>query len=644
MKGKNVMMTVRFALIGVTIAACTLIGAERQHATVKTVKSPDGRLAVTIDVVKGVPKYTLSWKGTTLIGWSSLGVAVKVDAGGDWHEMGCKRRELRDTWQPVWGKRTEIVDECNELTLSLEDASKPLTRLDIVFRAYDDGLAFRYVLQPEGGSQRILVDRDLSTFAFAVEGDAWSCNRENRPLGPEKLSASEGLRACPMTVKVGDLCTMAVLEAALYDFAWLSLESEANDRTFRARVAPCLVKTPFVTPWRVVMVGEKPGVLVDSDLLENLNPPCEIEDPSWIKTGVSFWDWRAWGHRAADFTYGLDLPSWKRFVDLGAEKGVPFLLLDADWYGPEFDKSSDPVRGDKAKDVREIIKYGMQRKVGILLYLNDAATRDFDLDTVLKTYHDWGAVGIKYGFMKGEGQNKVNRTRRIIELCARHKLTCDFHDGPVPPSGDTRTWPNCITREYCHSQSDAKRVFTPETFCLQVYVNMLGGPLDMCNGLFDMTHSLRQRPKIFEQLDSTIVAEAARTLISYSGLTVLPDSADMYREHGELFDYIAAQKQPWAESRTLSGEIGDYIVMARKTGETWLVAASTDDNARELNIPLDFLGKGAFEAVIFEDAPDAHWQTNREAYFVRKQRVKSSDVVIAKLAPGGGHCMLIRGR
>lgn len=106
---------------------------------------------------------------------------------------------------------------------------------------------------------------------------------------------------------------------------------------------------------------------------------------------------------------------------------------------------------------------------------------------MLRTYHEWGAAGIKYGFMKGKGQDKVNKTRRIIEICAKHQLTCNFHDGPVPPSGDRRTWPNCITREFGHSQSDAKRVFTPETFCLQVYVNMLGGPIDLCKGLFDMT-------------------------------------------------------------------------------------------------------------------------------------------------------------
>ena len=636
--------TICFAFLGALIAGHTLLGAESQNLAAHTITSPDGHLVATIDVAGGVPRYALEWKGTALIGASSLGLTVRGDEGGDWRERGCKTRSYRRTWQPVWGKRSHVVDEYCELIVAFEDRSPPLTRMDIVFRAYNDGFAFRYRLQPDGAARSLCVERDLSTFSFETEGDAWFYNGENRPLGPQKLDAIDGRRACPMTVRIGDLCTMAVLEAALFDFAWLGVESVAGARTFRARVAASEVETPFATPWRVILVGPTPGALVDSDTIENLNPPCQIDDPSWIKTGVCFWDWRSWGHRVDGFTYGLDLASWKRFVDLGAESGVPLLLLDADWYGPEFDKSSDPVKGHKASDVRKIIEYGRERDVGILLYLNDAATRNFDLETVLKTYRDWGAAGIKYGFMKGGGQEKVNKTRRIIELCAEHELICNFHDGPVPPSGDWRTWPNCITREFCHSQSDAKRVFTPETFCLQVYVNMLAGPIDMCNGLFDMTHSLAERPKIFEQLDSTIVAEAARTLITFSGLTVLADSADMYGKHGELFRFIAAQKQPWAESRTLSGEIGAFIVMARKTGETWLVAAATDEEGRTLEIPLDFLRDGVFDATLFEDAPDAHWQTNREAYTMRTRSVTCSDVVTATLAPGGGFCMLIRKR
>jgi alpha-glucosidase len=607
---------------------------------VDIVRSPSGKLQAAFHLEDGVPLFAISWKGRELVDTYAPGFTIAEVPPGKWAVKARRNREVDESWKPVWGKRSTITDHHRELVLSLESESTPSRTMEITCRVHDDGVAFRYALFGEEDLPLELT-RDGTRFGFTVDATAWSYRPENRPRGPEQLSAIEGRRLAPMTLEVAEDCYVALLEAALSDFGWLELASDAGSRSLTVEMSPTKRKTPFVSPWRVLLVGESPGSLVDSDLLETLNPECAIEDTSWIEPGVAFWDWRAWGHQAGEFTYGLDLPSWKRFVDLASETGVPYLLLDANWYGPEFDASSDPVKGDKARDVREIIGYGQEKGVGLLLYLNDAATRSFELETILRTYHEWGAAGLKYGFMHGSGQAKVNKTRRIIELCAKYRLLCDFHDGPVPPSGEIRTWPNCVTREFCHSQSDAKRVFTPETYCLQVYVNMLAGPLDMCNGLFEMTDSLEDRPKIFAQLDSTITAEAARTLITYSGLTVLPDSADVYRAHPELFGFIAAEKQPWAESRTLAGVIGDYIVMARRTGDTWLVGASTDENARALKIPLDFLGEGRFEATIFADTPTTHWRTNREAYRIEHRVVQASDTIEAWLAPGGGCCMLV---
>ena len=605
--------------------------------------SPDGTLHVTVAVTDGRPTVAVTWKGEPVLEPSPLGLAVAgAKDGGGWREVGRSARSVDETWTPVWGKRRQVVNRCRELVLSLARAGGPLLRMDILFRAYDDGAAFRYVLGPGAGPpQTVEVTDDLAEFRFAGDWEAWSYRRENRPLGPERLSQAKGDRHYPMTLRAGADRYLALVEAALEDFAWMELASEAGSRAVRVEVASSRVATPFATPWRVLMVGPTPGALVDSDLLANLNPPCRIEDPSWIKPGVAFWDWRAWGHKADGFTYGLDLASWKRFVDLAGEAGVPYLLLDANWYGPEFDASSDPTTAKQGANVEELIRYARERGVGILLYLNDKATEKHDLDTVLGHYARWGAAGIKYGFMKGTGQAKVRRTREVIEGCAKHRLVCNFHDGPVPPTGDVRTWPNCLTREFCHSQSDAKRAFTPSTFLLQVAVNMLAGPVDMCNGLLDLTHSLEQRPKIFQQVDATITAEAARTLLVFSGLTVVPDSADAYRRHPDLFAFIAAQKMPWDESRTLAGEIGQYIVMMRRTGETFLVASATNEEARALRIPLDFLGPGTYRATLCEDAPDAHYQTNREAYRVRRLDVTAGDVIEARLAPGGGHCITL---
>ncbi len=241
---------------------------------------------------------------------------------------------------------------------------------------------------------------------------------------------------------------------------------------------------------------------------------------------------------------------------------------------------------------KKIIQYAKSRGVGIWLYLNDVGGRNFPISETLKLYHDWGAVGVKYGFMKGSEQEKNIRTRMITELCARNQLLVDFHDGPVHPYGQMRTWPNAITREYCHAQLDAHRVFVPSTFVTSVFVNMLAGPIDMNNGMFDLRQGPTTRVDENQPVPSTVVSEAARTLVTFSGATILPDIPEYYEKYPELLSFISAQQMPWKESRTLDGKVGEYIVMMRQTDNVYLVGAVTNESARELEIPLSFLPRG----------------------------------------------------
>jgi len=606
-----------------------------ETSEVTRIASPSGQVEVVIALQAGQPRYSVFLSGQPLLTPSRLGLQVEGSTAA-YTAIATQSTEVDDHWQPVWGKRREVRNHYRTATVTFQ--SSETTQLTIHFRVYDDAVALRYEL-PAGDEQTAKISADSTTFAFADDAVCWSYNYENANIGPEKLCSIDGPRLTPMVLKLRDDCYVALHEAALYDAAWMSLESAAGETSLSAKILPYEAAGGFQTPWRVLMIGATPGELVDSDLLMNLNPPCELADTDWIKPGVCFWDWRAWGHKADGFTYDLNLDSWKRFVDFAQETSVPYLLLDANWYGPEFEEDSNPTETGKVEDVKTILTYAKQRNVGILLYLNDVAGQKYDLDTVLKNYSDWGAVGIKYGFMKGEGQDKVQRTRKIIQLCAKHHLVVDFHDLPVPPTGDIRTWPNCLTVEFCHAQSDAKRAFTPKTFVTAAFVNGLAGPLDMANGMFDLENSVAQRPRIFEEVHSTLVAEAARSLIVFTGLNVLPDSPDSYREHLELFGFIAAQKMPWEQSKTLQGEIGEYLTVMRQTGSTFLVASATSEEPRTLSIPLDFLGAGEYEATLYEDAADAHYQTNREAYVIRRETVTAATTVEARLAPGGGHCI-----
>jgi alpha-glucosidase len=605
-------------LLSLTLVASLLAGAA-SAAEPLTVTSPDGRLQLAFTPAgDGTLQYAFQADGRTLINPSPLG----LDGLPKPALAGTSRRSVDTVWKPVWGKRAVVPDVYHELTLNL-------TSYRLVARAYNDGVAFRYV----GSVEKATAER--TAYCFAGDYTAWFYNGEHHNLGPDKLSACDGRRLPVMTVRVDDACYLALHEADLPSGDPLVLESKRGDTTFRVASRPS-------PAWRVILCGRTPGTLVDSHLIELLAPPpAPGVDFSWVRPGVAVWDWRINGAQVDGFKYSMSLPSWKRMVDFAHENGLLYLVLDADWYGPEFGKSSDPTKGGKVAQVREIIAYGKQRGVGVWLYLNDVGGRQFPIEQTLQQYGQWGAAGVKYGFMSGTPAEKNLRTRRITELCAKNHLLCDFHDGPVHPYGQLRTWPNAVTREFCHAQLDAHRVFLPKTFVTTVFVNMLAGPLDMNNGLADLTQAGRvDQPA---SVPSTLAAEAARTLIVFSGATIIPDIPEHYRRHPELLRFIAAERMPWRESRTLSGVIGQHIVMARQAADgAWLVGAATNEDPRQLDIPLSFLGPGRHQALVVEDGDDSDYRTHRESYRTHTRPVTSADTIRVRLAPGGGACVLIK--
>lgn len=600
----------------------TLMGAQspenKSNIDPITVASPDGKLQLIFTCSpQGKVSYSFRADGRELIETSQLGLT-----GIDLPQLiNTESRSINKIWKPVWGKRSIVSDRFNELTLNMKSYS-------IIARAYNDGVAFRYKINSAKASD------EITQFNFSGDFTAWFYNGEYHNLGPEKLTDVNGRRLPVMTIKVDDGCYMALHEADLSSGEPMVLQSKKAEKMFSVASRPN-------DAWRVILFGRTPGAMVDSHLIELLNPePANDIDFSWVKPGVAVWDWRINGAKIDDFQYSMSLPSWKRMVDFAAENNIRYLVLDADWYGPEFGKDSNPTKGGKVDQVHQIIAYGKSKNVGVWLYLNDVGGRQFSLEKTLKQYGEWGAAGVKYGFMQGSSEEKNTRTRLITELCAKNHLLCNFHDGPVHPYGQMRTWPNAVTREFCHSQLDAHRVFQPSTFVTSVFVNMLAGPIDMDNGLADLTQTGRvDQPS---PVPSTLTGEAARTLIVFSGTTIIPDIPENYQKHPELLQFIASEKMPWRESKTLSGEIGEHIVMARQAADgNWLIGAATNEEMRELNIPLSFLSRGKFNALIIQDGDDSDYRTYRESYNVSKQIVTKTDTIHVKLAPGGGACILL---
>ena len=505
-------------------------------------------------------------------------------------------------------------------------------------------MAFLSEVPAEAGAAALPAVTEQTDYRFGGDYTACFYKGEDRNIGPELLTETDGPRLPVMTVRAGDKAYMALHEAFLQEGDPLVLQSKAGQTEFEVVDQPDTLAPGYASAWRVVLYGRTPGELTDSHLIELLNPdPAPGSDFSWVKPGMAVWDWRINGAVWDGFTYTMSYPSWIRMVDFAAEQGFSYLVLDANWYGPEFGTDSHPTTGDKAKDVQRLIAYAKEKGVGIWLYLNDVGGRGYPIEETLRQYGEWGAAGVKYGFMSGSQRDKNPWTQKITRLCAENHLLVDFHDGPVHPYGQMRTWPNAVTREYCHAQLDGHHVFVPSTFVTSVFVNMVAGPLDMNNGMFDLRQGNTTRVDESQPVPSTLVAEAARTQIVFSGATILPDIPEYYRKYPSLLNFLSAQRMPWRESRTLTGEIGQYIVMMRQAADgAYLVGAATNEEARDVTLSLDFLGEGQYEAQITEDGDGAHYLTNREVLKTRTEQVTAADSLTLSMAPGGGACVVFR--
>lgn len=608
-------------------------------------QSPDGEIGGIVTDDNQTMKFSLTYKGGIILEKSVLGLMVdSVNLTEGITVLGIEQSSFNETWETVNGKNKEAVNHYNEYIFKcLKSGTVPI-HFNIVFRCYDNGVAFRYVIHKQENIDSLKVNDDLTVLNFAGDFTFWAANAEHHNLGPLKRSETKLDKIfTPLVLKTNKHVYVAIHEAATVDLAPFYLKTGTAENSLEFILNTSVGKTPLETSWRTLMLGDKPGDLVESDLLTNLNPPCKIEDTSWIKPGKSMWDWRVWGYMADDgFEYGLNTISHKRFIDFAAQNNIQYLLIDADWYGDEFSEDSNPTSAREGVNIEECMAYANGKGVGIILYLNDVGAKRFGLERVLKQFSEWGAVGVKYGFMKGKEQEKVLHTRKVVELCAKYKLMVDFHDSPIPPSGDRRTWPNMVTKEYCHAQADAKRSYFPETAVTAPFINMIAGPLDMTNGWFDL-NSAHSRERVFQEIPGTVVAEVAKLIVVYSGWNVLPDSPEEYLKKDDLFDCIRKMPAQFDSFKVLDGEIGEFIVVARQSGSNWFVGALTNRDSRTVNVNFSFLPEGQeYVATFYEDAKETHFRKNKEAYQIREIEVDATTKTLIQLAPGGGHAMFIR--
>ncbi len=606
--------------------------------------SPDGDLSVEFRLINGEPSYTLQKNGKKILDSSRLGLSLKDSLlKAPYLLEKITSRSFDTIWYPVVGKTSRVRNHYNEWVVSLTEKASRHHRLEIIFRLYNEGIGIRYRIPEQEGLDTFTITKDLTTFHFPGKVTWWSANGEHANLGPLPSDSFPARIPLPFVGKLCDTAWVAIHEAAIYHYAPFLLTKQNMPHTLGCKMSPSSGKAGVPLSWRVVFTDDHPGAFLESSLLENLNPPCKIEDPSWIKPGKSMWDWRVWGYKTDDgFTYGLNTVSHKRFVDFASKHHIRYMLLDADWYGPEFDKNSDPTQARKGIDIEDFMEYARNMHVGVILYLNDVGAKKYGMDTIFSRFRRWGARGVKYGFMTGEGQEKVLHTRKVVRLCASHHLLVNFHDNPVPPSGDTRTWPNLIAREYCHSQADAKRSYWPETAVSAAFINMLSGPLDMDNGWFDLDHA-QARERVFEPIPGTVAAEAAKMVVFWSGLMILPDAPEEYEKKADLFNFIENLPDSYDEIKVLGGSPDTHIILARRKDRNWYLGCLTNRESRTLKIPLSFLKeKKEYKITLYEDAPDSHYLNNKEDYRILQLTATADMNLEVTLAPGGGCALRIK--
>ena len=654
-------------LAGVLAVVGALGGSACDRETFHVLRSPDGRTEVRVALRDGTMLYSVHRDRRRILDPSALGLDLTNTVNGEQRTApfdrftltGVSRREHRATWTPVWGKSSEVEDHFRELTVGLRGAVSPQRSLAVVFRAYDDGIAFRYVVPEQPGFAESVSDRTEFNFAgnwpiHFIHSAAYP------PIGPLRLDAVRSIEdgeAAPIRSHVllspGQDLWLAVHEAALIDSAPMRLIRTPQPRvpwSLRVEVEATPVATPFETPWRVILIAPALGRLLETRLLETLSPPSRIADPSWIRPGKAMWDRRIRKLTHPAGTYGLDTATFIRLIDFAAAHGIEYLLMDSNWYGDQRNPRSDPRTPVSTINLEAVFAHAARRSVRVLLYVNDTAFLRHDPDEVFATFQAWGAAGVKYGFMRGQGVEKVRKTVALIEAAARHRLLINFHDAPVHPTGLQRTYPNLVAVEFCHAQLDGGRAFTPEEYLHTVFVQMLAGPLDMNNGFFALdTLDTRKTAgldydQFYSPVYATVAAEVARILITDTGLGVLPDTPEAYASKDDLFEFV--RRLPvgaWDETRVLRAEFGKAITTARRSGREWFIGSVVDEQGGSFRIDLDFLDEGVqYAATVYEDAADSHYQRNREAYRVRTMTVTADTVIEAVMAPGGGHAVWLR--
>jgi alpha-glucosidase len=599
-----------------------------------SVNSPNGKIHFQLTVANNQTAYSISYQQKEAVQSSALGID-----GWDQltlHSVASIKKD--NTWKPVYGERNIVRDHYNAKTFTFWKNNSRSQVIQLEVRAYDEGIAFRYCFpkQSAGGSD-IVISKDLTEYTLPENTKAWFTDHAQGEYRLVGLKDWRGEAERPLTLQLNNGLFVSLAEAKVVDYCRTKflLHPSKPNTIICSMFEKVDLPVPFETPWHVAMIAEKPTALLqNNDLILNLNDPCAIKNTGWIKPGKIIRE------------TSLSTKGAKEVVDFAVKRHLQYIHFDAGWYGKEEAAESDatavnvdPRRNPKNDlNLPEVIQYAKQKGIGVWLYVNQIALAK-QLDTILPLYEKWGVAGIKFGFVNVGSQHWTQWLHEAVRKCAAHHIMVDIHD-EYRPTGYTRTFPNLLTQEGVRGNEEMPEA---NNNAVLPFTRFLCGPADYTICYY---HRPELKPRLAQtqnarSLKTTSVHQMALSVVYYSPLQFMywydkpEDSQD--EPELEFFDHLSTV---WDDTKVLDGEIGKFIIIARKKDNEWFVGSITNNDARDIKINCSFLPAGKkFKATIYYDDPASPIRTKVS---MKQISLDSKTILDAHLLNSGGQAIWIR--
>ena len=645
------------------------------------VSSPDGTVTVAVGVKANKPYYTVKYQGETLVAPSHLGFVLDSGLLGDNAKMTGKQYASKDeTWQQPWGEEETVRNHYNELTVNFREKSGQ--QMNVVFRVFNDGIGFRYIL-PESSfkGKEYQIQDELTEITLAHDAKAWSIRSNHTEyfegvFEPSLLSEKDTV-CTPLTIEYDKDIYLAIHEANLTDYASINLKASPSPSqggvTLQTALTPwqsgvkVYCKGETKSPWRTIIIGKTAGDLITNRVMLNLNEPSKIEDTSWIEPGRYLGIW--WSiHKKQNTwemgpTHGATTQNVKRYMDFAARHGFSGVLAEGWNYGWGKGEKVTYLKAYPDFDIEEVCRYGREKGVRFIGHTETwgmTKTLENEMDSAFAWFERLGIRAVKTGYVGhyfdgkelAKSQYGIRHYRKVIETAAKYHLMIDNHE-PAMPTGLQRTWPNLMTQEGVRGQEynawDRRGGNPPKHTVTLPFTRGLAGPTDFTPAIFNFSEVV---PGTHPH--STLAKQLGEFVVLYSPLQMAADAIENY-EGQPAFTFIESCPTTWSKTVVPNGVIGEYVTIARKerlrvgdgtsgmrNGDRWFIGSITNEQARTLEVKLDFLDADTqYRAIIYEDGPDADYQTCPYDMHIRQIDVTSESTLTLRLARSGGAAIRI---